>query len=305
MRNANDRPCSPVSDRNADKIVLMYFTISTENRSSLNANQNENEMPGNQFANNSAVTSKDEIIPKVELHDQATGNENATTFTVKCRHGNCNDLFESNGAVMLHMRSYHAKVKKTYNCHLCKKTLSSRVGIKRHMNAIHMGECFRCSYRTCLKVFKREDVLTEHVKNVHIQELKCPKCSRKFSRNVNMKRHMARRHFKNRGKTKAKRFKKSASKSNLNWFLNENVERGGGRNNNTRWDHLRFPRMHNIFRCKSNIFLLEQCIVNSMKRKTQFNVNSASSFVILYKVKKNCKFLSTSSYEQTIARNCV
>lgn len=87
---------------------------------------------------------------------------------IKCNQ--CMASFRSSDEMRYHKKKFHTSgIKNTYECHLCRKKLSSRINIKLHMNAVHAHKkCFICPISTCSQVFYyNRYALTNHMILVH------------------------------------------------------------------------------------------------------------------------------------------
>ena len=92
-------------------------------------------------------------------------------------------------SIIQHLKEKHNKI--VFPCKICKKLLSRKQDLKRHINHAH-GEsklenfqCPQCEYKT-----KRKENLNKHVKNKHEKaEYKCDICSKTFNWKQNMIKH--------------------------------------------------------------------------------------------------------------------
>lgn len=118
---------------------------------------------------------------------------------VKCgapNRGSCKESYDSYDAMMHHVKHYHAKgIKKTFECHLCQKSLSRKVSIQGHIKLVHTGlKSFECPNQSCSRGFFRESNLKQHIDSVHrrLKPFKCSNtpCSRKFYLRRDLNRHI-------------------------------------------------------------------------------------------------------------------
>ena len=91
--------------------------------------------------------------------------------------------------IIEHLKEKHNKT--VFPCKICKKLLSRKDDLKRHISHAH-GEskhenfqCLQCEYKT-----KRKENLNKHVKNKHEKaEYKCDICSKTFNWKQSMMKH--------------------------------------------------------------------------------------------------------------------
>lgn len=94
-------------------------------------------------------------------------------FNIKCKSGGrCTELFESPEAMMFHITTYHAKdIKRMFCCHMCKKILTRKAGIQRHIISVHIDQKnFKCPYPKCSKSFSVQQNLQRHINTVHLKK---------------------------------------------------------------------------------------------------------------------------------------
>ena len=88
----------------------------------------------------------------------------------------------------------------SFLCHIneCGKTFTSRSHLKRHVNEIHFGRRYKCTFPDCAHAqrggdFKQRTTAKEHVSNVHFRlkrEWQCVFCGDEFTRWLAVKRHL-------------------------------------------------------------------------------------------------------------------
>lgn len=85
-------------------------------------------------------------------------------------------------------RSRRKELKK-HECIICSKTVTSAFSLKTHMKT-HTRTTFDCE--TCTGKFSSSKELSEHVKAQHPDQWKhlCPKCGKRFRRNLQLNLHM-------------------------------------------------------------------------------------------------------------------
>lgn len=99
---------------------------------------------------------------------KAANQPSRCSYPVKCAWQSCHNCFESEDAMMYHVARYHAKgSKRIYECHLCRRTLCSRVYLLKHMSSIHLRRILTCPIKACTRIFHRKDMLRRHLKYVH------------------------------------------------------------------------------------------------------------------------------------------
>lgn len=109
---------------------------------------------------------------------------------------NCKETFDNWQAMMYHVTTYHAKrIKRTFECHLCGKSFTSKRCIQQHVASVHTGlRPFKCPNRFCLKSFPQKGHLKQHIDSIHLglKPFKCPNrlCSKSFSRKSILEAHI-------------------------------------------------------------------------------------------------------------------
>lgn len=110
--------------------------------------------------------------------------------------GRCKFVYKTIDAKLEHRRYYHCKdVKITFECYLCKKILSSKKILLRHINTMHSHQIvFKCSLPKCTRVFYRQDFLRLHEDDVlahmYTTVYKCGECSLEFERRRQLFEHL-------------------------------------------------------------------------------------------------------------------
>lgn len=91
------------------------------------------------------------------------------SFQIKCIHQRCTNLFNSSDAMDYHVMNYHAQgIKKTFSCHLCKKTFHHLTALCRHSKGVHTGlRPFKCQFDMCFVSYITIGDLNKHIKSVH------------------------------------------------------------------------------------------------------------------------------------------
>lgn len=78
----------------------------------------------------------------------------------------CGRSFDTLTTYEQHCKSDHGEQQYPFKCPICSKRIQHLTSMKRHMTASHSDHRpFGCSL--CQKTFKRKDVLTQHLFNVH------------------------------------------------------------------------------------------------------------------------------------------
>jgi hypothetical protein len=79
----------------------------------------------------------------------------------------------------------------------CSKTLTSKLGIKKHVEVVHESTCFPCHEEGCAKISRSSSSLARHIKNRHspvtIPYLH-PGCESVFRSEGSLKGHMKKVH---------------------------------------------------------------------------------------------------------------
>lgn len=117
---------------------------------------------------------------------------------VNCNHWSCKQMFQSWDAMWYHASYYHVRGKKrTFECHLCRRTSRDLYILQKHMNSVHIGErFFQCPFSNCSQKFFDKRTKKTHINGVHTKEIafKCTKCSYKSYYKQNLRVHVARLH---------------------------------------------------------------------------------------------------------------
>ena len=82
-----------------------------------------------------------------------------------CTHRGCKSLFRSKKALNDHIMENHSEYD-VFECELCHKSLSTKLGLKEHMN-IHTGNRpYKCPFEGCSQTFRQSSQFSIH-KKVH------------------------------------------------------------------------------------------------------------------------------------------
>ena len=100
----------------------------------------------------------------------------------------CGQTFRDRSGMKKHYKVFHMG-QKDHKCDQCENEYSSKVHLKRHIEAAHMDLCFQCDF--CTKVFKSSVDLKEHEKREHSGvAIPCPTCNKKFIQQRNLDLHV-------------------------------------------------------------------------------------------------------------------
>lgn len=111
-----------------------------------------------------AVASSIKLQPEKVVGGKCSSAKLPIQCTLQCR-----EFFDSREAMMQHVKFYHAKgFARTFECYLCKTTLSSRDSVREHINRLHSRIArFLCPFATCSRVFYGQSELRLHLKIGH------------------------------------------------------------------------------------------------------------------------------------------
>ena len=71
---------------------------------------------------------------------------------------------------------------RSYPCEQCDKSLTSKHGLKKHVNSKHRGVRVNCDYKACQTTFSSNDAKRDHAKSVHQKhKFPCDQCPKQFS----------------------------------------------------------------------------------------------------------------------------
>lgn len=100
-------------------------------------------------------------------------------FPIKCARGACKEVFESVDAVMYHRTVFHRPgLRKSFECHVCKKSVVGKFYLMQHMNALHGPQHkFKYPVSGCCDVFHYSASICRHLKEVHGKKVEYrPRC---------------------------------------------------------------------------------------------------------------------------------
>lgn len=113
----------------------------------------------------------------IQRHHQLANSDvkneiNTVQFSVKCGRGACKNLFESDGARMYHISTYHQRgIEKTYECIVCKSTMNFFSNLKTHVNKYHSHQTsFKCPFPECARVFDHTATILFHIRCHHVRK---------------------------------------------------------------------------------------------------------------------------------------
>ena len=94
------------------------------------------------------------------------------------------------------MYKVHKKLQKTFQCKICKKTVSTNISLRRHVETLHHGLlAFKCDL--CDKSFKYNQDLKLHTDTIHHGlKFPCDKCARVFDSYSSLYKHKRFQHQK-------------------------------------------------------------------------------------------------------------
>lgn len=103
----------------------------------------------------------------------------------KCPH--CPMTFKEHYRKMVHMRESHG-VMKTFQCHICKSTFTTRRALTEHITRFHT-EKFKCEI--CSKCFSIESKLKQHlIGHSGERNYVCPICKNAYMHSMTLRKHM-------------------------------------------------------------------------------------------------------------------
>ena len=100
----------------------------------------------------------------------------------------CGQTFRDRSGMKKHYKLVHMG-QKDHKCDQCENEYSSKIHLKRHIEAAHMDLSFHCDF--CIKVFKTSIDLKEHEKREHSGvAIPCPHCNKNFIQQRNLDLHI-------------------------------------------------------------------------------------------------------------------
>ncbi|XP_014368415.2 zinc finger protein 729 [Papilio machaon] len=107
----------------------------------------------------------------------------------------CGRIFTRKQNITSHMITVHLQSgRPDIRCHLCEKTFTTERNLKRHKNQLHNPNAEYPICDMCKKVFKSKSALITHIVSTHQHvdkdSLKCQLCSKVYTNNRNLKRHV-------------------------------------------------------------------------------------------------------------------
>ncbi|XP_021945343.1 zinc finger protein 99 [Folsomia candida] len=127
----------------------------------------------------------------------ATPGSDCTKLALKCPHTNeCRSaIANSEAALQLHIKIRHSTLRPPTNkCIQCNKAFTSKHTLKKHMDK-HSDRNIKCDRPNCTSVFKTNNRLNEHIKQVHeskkegAAEYRCETCGKVFNVKGRLRRH--------------------------------------------------------------------------------------------------------------------
>lgn len=101
-------------------------------------------------------------------------------FSIKCVSAKCKEVLDSWASMKYHQEMYHRKgIKRTFQCHLCRKTLVNRPTIRCHVESQHLCQ-YVCPFPICSMTFYQIRGLNWHIKCIHKRNLVFSATTAKF-----------------------------------------------------------------------------------------------------------------------------
>lgn len=109
------------------------------------------------------------IENKARFSDTVADKRGESILSIKCGWRHCKEMFENEDARGYHQVNYHRiGIKKTYECYLCKRSLSANAYIRKHMRAVHTRrKRYLCSFPMCTRAFYSFNSIVQHTKRLH------------------------------------------------------------------------------------------------------------------------------------------
>lgn len=100
-------------------------------------------------------------------------DRNHDEFSVRCDLQYCKNIFQTDGAKMYHMSTYHrCGIKRTYECFLCKSPNANLRWLKNHMNGSHsLQKRFKCPFPDCRLIFDQKPSVLKHIYWHHVRKV--------------------------------------------------------------------------------------------------------------------------------------
>jgi len=121
-----------------------------------------------------------------EVFEEDGTDQTSQTEEISSRTCNlCNKVFKQIKYLELHKSSVH-KIE-LFECDLCQRTFTFKRSMERHIRAIHEDRRdYKCQESSCLKAFRSQYELNEHVKNIHtkikrnepLEDVTCDVCEK-------------------------------------------------------------------------------------------------------------------------------
>ncbi|CAG9806263.1 unnamed protein product [Chironomus riparius] len=102
-----------------------------------------------------------------EVFEDNVTNQTSNDNGVSIRTCNlCKKIFKKSKYLELHLTSVHKT--ELFECDLCQRTFTFKRSMERHVRAIHEDRRdYKCHEFSCLKAFRSQYELNEHIKNIH------------------------------------------------------------------------------------------------------------------------------------------
>ncbi|CAG2121741.1 unnamed protein product, partial [Medioppia subpectinata] len=122
-------------------------------------------------------------------------------YKYACDWADCGRRFKRIYELQRHYLTVH-NCKKPFKCHKCDKRFQKRSSLSKHKSIYHSGTGapkmpYQCAYEDCGQAFDQRFKLVAHTNKEHTleQPYACDQCSRRFSMQSYLSRHMSRVHY--------------------------------------------------------------------------------------------------------------
>ena len=135
------------------------------------------------------LDSDTEVSDSNDYSEKETSDKNKRRFV--CSYERCDQTFKFKSNLEIHIRRKHT-FEKPFKCEECVNSFIIKYDLKQH-KLEHLGQTFKC--KECHKLFKRQKILTKHMKTVHTSiRFLCDLCGLQVKCKTSLDKHILYKH---------------------------------------------------------------------------------------------------------------